>query len=270
MKLLKRSSIILTIVVLLLSSVIIPAKAEIGFIYPKSIEEYDEWIVAQRANDNLPDYFVNYHEKKLSIFGGEFYDFLPQYTYNGSPYAPRDGNKFAYSYGYTDKEHKHLLLEVKVKHAIHDNMRNLIDNDPLGQTMLYQRTQVSGVVARERLNYYYVDGYLETILFRIEGAEIHVDLTAQSNKGKALPENSVVNQLLSVDEEEFQEGYAILWDAMGGLVEYPSNFSLYLRMAWTITLKIFLPVLAIAAACFGLYKLFDAYKRYRWKKTFGS
>ena len=202
---------------------------------------------------------------------GTFGQFYPHYYFRLDSHLQKHASKtFDYTYRFKDNKHEGSLLEVNIRHTLDDNIRRFIDNDPLGQTMLYQRTQVSGVVARERLNYYYVDGYLETIMFRIEGAEIHIDLTKQTKKGSPIPEVSMVKQLLSVDEEEFQEGYAILWDAMGGLVEYPSNFSLYLRLAWTITLKFILPFGAIAAACFGLYKLIAAYKRYRWKKTFGS
>ena len=266
MKRIRKLFAICVIFVVLLSSVIIPAKAEIVFNYPDSLEEYDRAVKYYREKkDDFFEDFVDYREK-LRVFG-EFDYWRPVFAY--PPHYVGSENH-DYAYGFKDENVPEASNAICVYHTFADSVRKLIKNDPLGQTMLYQRTQVTGIVAREQLNYYYEDGYLLWITFRIKGAELRVNLWNQSMNGTPLPGNSVVKQLLSVDEEEFQEGYAILWDAMGGLVEYPSNFSLYLRMAWTITLKIFLPVLAIAAACFGLYKLIATYKRYRWKKTFGS
>ena len=268
MKFLKRYGALVIILILLLSCC--PSVNALSFGWPVSIESYDRWIAGDREDGILPENFVDYHEKNLHVFG-TFGQFYPHYYFRLDYHRQKHASKtFDYTYRFKDNKHEGSLLEVNIRHTLDNNIRRFIDNDPLGQTMLYQRTQVSGVVARERLNYYYVDGYLETIMFRIEGAEIHIDLTRQTKKGSPIPEVSMVKQLLSVDEEEFQEGYAILWDAMGGIVEYPSNFVVFLQMAWNFTLRVVLPVLVIGAIAFLIYKGIDRIKKHRWKKLYCS
>jgi len=268
MKKIRKLFAICAIFVVLLTSVVIPAQAynpniEIEYSYPSTVEEYDRWLNACRDGDNFFEDFVDYHEK-LFIFG-EFSFMNPLYIYREYLNTNAD-----YMYGFSDGNNPKATGSITVYHTFGDSVRNLINNDPLGQTMLYQRTQVTGIVARERLNYYYKDGYLRRITFRIEGAELHINLTEQTFHGGDIPQVSVVNQLLSVDEEEFQEGYAILWDAMGGLVEYPSNFVVFLQMAWNFTLRFILPILVIGAIAFSIYKGIDRIKKHRWKKHYCS